>query len=155
MRPPTPLPAGKSSKKDTDSPAVNQTIRLFKSAPRIYRRGGVSRKGAASLTRVSIRKTSDKPGLEEVRSAVEQALGQKNRFTRNAAIYLTHAKTGYSLKEIAAFYALSPSTVGSIARRMRKNLAWNIVVKHVLDHVQKEIFPIRRSGAGDFPSRLI
>jgi hypothetical protein len=82
----------------------------------------------------------DKPALEEVRNAVEQALGQKNRFTRNAAIYLTHAKIDYSLKEIAAFYALSPSAVGSISRKMKNNLTWNAVVRNVLDHVEKDLF---------------
>ena len=85
----------------------------------------------------------DKPALGEIRNAVEQALGQKNRFTRNAAIYLTHAKIDYSLKEIAAFYALSPSAVGSISRKMKNNLAWNVVVKNILDHVEKEFYPIR------------
>jgi REP element-mobilizing transposase RayT len=86
---------------------------------------------------------NDKPTLQEIRDAVELALGQKNRFTRNAAIYLTHAKIDYPVKEIAAFYALSLSAISFITRTMRKNLGWNVVVSNILNHVEKEFFPIR------------
>jgi hypothetical protein len=91
----------------------------------------------------ALKALEERPALDAIRNAVEQALGQKNRFARNAAIYLTHAKIDYSLKEIAAFYALSLSAVGFISRQMRKNLAWNVVVKNILDHVEKEFYPIR------------
>ena len=98
---------------------------------------------AASREIPALKTLNVKPALEEVRNAVEQALGQKNRFSRNAAIYLTHAKIDYSLKEIAAFYALSPSAVGSISRKMKNNLAWNVVVKNVLDYVEQDLFSSR------------
>jgi putative transposase len=83
----------------------------------------------------------ERPTLDRIRDAVGLALGQENNFTRDAAIYLTHAKFDFPLKGIAAFYSLSPSAIGSITRKMRKNLGWNVVVKNVLDHVEKELFP--------------
>lgn len=85
----------------------------------------------------------ERPSLQEIRNAVEQALGQKNRFARDAAIYLTHAKIDYSLKEIAAFDKLSLSGIGSILRKMKRNLAWNAVLKNILDHVERELSPNR------------
>ncbi len=94
---------------------------------------------AASREIAALKTLKNKPALEKVRNAVEQALGQPNCFTRDAAIYLTRARIDCPLKEIAAFYALSPKTVGAILRKMKKNLAWNIVVKSVLDHVEKEL----------------
>jgi hypothetical protein len=102
------------------------------------------REKASSREIPALKTLKDKPTLEAVRNAVEQALGQKNRFTRNAAIYLTHAKIDYSLKEIASFYKLSLSGIGFISRKMRKNLDWNIVVKNVLDNVEKELLSIQR-----------
>jgi putative transposase len=87
-------------------------------------------------------KLKGRPTLGEIRDAVSLALGQENTFTRNAAIYLTHAKFDYRLKEIAAFYSLSLSAISLITGKMRKNLGWNIVVKNVLDHVESEFsFP--------------
>ena len=92
---------------------------------------------------------SARPTLERIRDAVGLALGQQNLFTRNAAIYFTQAKFDYSLKEIAAFYSLSLSAISFITRKMRKNLGWNIVVKNVLDHVEKEFFPPRGPNPQD------
>jgi putative transposase len=99
----------------------------------------------------------DRPTLGEIRNAVGLALGEENLFTRNASIYITHAKFDYPLKEIATFYSLSHSAIGFITRKMRKNLEWNIVVKNVLDHVEKELSPLqgkRMEGVSGPDSRI-
>jgi hypothetical protein len=91
------------------------------------------------LNRLSTRPARDKPDLQTIRDAVEQALGQPNRFARDAAIYFMRVRIRRPSREIAAFYELSPSTVGAVARKMGRNLAWNVVVKNVLDCVEKDI----------------
>jgi putative transposase len=91
----------------------------------------------------AIRNLANRPTLEQIRMAVENALGDNNRFTRDAAIFLTHAKSDFSLKEIAAFYSLSFSGIGSIVRKTKKRLEWNQVVKGILDYVGNELFPPR------------
>jgi putative transposase len=89
----------------------------------------------------AIAKLKQKATLEEISQTVESALGQNNRFTRDAAIFLTHTKSDYPLKEIARFHSLSFSAVNAISRKMRKNLGWNIVVRNILEHVENELFP--------------
>ena len=89
----------------------------------------------------AVAKLKKKATMEEISQTVESALGQSNRFTRNAAIFVAHTKSDYPLKEIARFYSLSLSAVNAISRKMRKNLGWNIVVRNILEHVEVELFP--------------
>ena len=100
------------------------------------------------------RRLRERPTLSKIRDAVGFALGQENNFTRDAAIYLTHAKFDFRLKEIAAFYSLGPSAISSITRKMRKNLGWNIVVKNVLDLVENELLlpPRMNDRAAEIPA---
>lgn len=109
------------------SAGKNRRARLTKTA------GAFSRKGLEMKT------PENRTPLAEIRHAVEQALGQPNRFARDAAIYFMRVRILRPSKEIGSFYSLSPSTVGAITRKMKKNLAWNIVVKNVLDCVEEDL----------------
>jgi hypothetical protein len=99
----------------------------------------------------AVRGLKDKPTLDAVRNAVEEALGQKNTFARNAAIHLSRARMGFPLKEIASFYSLSPSAIGSIVGKTEKILAWNIVVQNILHHVENELIELNGRTPGAFP----
>lgn len=88
----------------------------------------------------AIRRLKEKPSIETIQRAVEQTLGAKNRFARNAAIFLCHTQTDYALKEISEFYSIGKSAIGSVCRQMTENLTWNKILKSTIDEIAKSLF---------------
>ncbi len=81
-----------------------------------------------------------KPELGKILAAFEQALGAKNKFVRNAAIYLCRKKTDFSLAEIAGFYGISKSTVGKICQQMKLALVLNETLQRAVTEAEKRLF---------------
>jgi REP element-mobilizing transposase RayT len=88
----------------------------------------------------AIRSLKEKPPIETIQRAVEQTLGAKNRFARNAAIFLCHTRTDYALKEISEFYSIGKSAIASVCRQMTENLTWNKILKSTIDEIAKSLF---------------
>jgi len=88
----------------------------------------------------AIRRLKEKPPIETIQRAVEQTLGAKNRFARNAAIFLCHTRTDYTLKEISEFYSIGRSAIASVCRQMTENLTWNKILKSTIDEIAKSLF---------------
>ncbi len=88
----------------------------------------------------AIRSLKEKPALELILRIVERELGGINRFTRNMAIFLCRGKTDYPLREIAAFYRISPSAIVKISRQMKERLACNKALENALEVIEKSLF---------------
>lgn len=88
----------------------------------------------------AIRSLKEKPPLDIIHRTVEQSLGRKNRYARNAAIFLCRKRTDYTLADVAGFYGISKSAVAKIVGQMKEMLAWNKTIEDVLRETEESLF---------------
>jgi REP element-mobilizing transposase RayT len=86
-----------------------------------------------------LRKLFPRPGLQQIFTTTESALGSKNRFTRNLSILISHKLTDYTLKEIGEFYKLGVSGITDICRRTRKELIHNDTLARAIGEIERRL----------------
>ena len=86
-----------------------------------------------------LRKLFPRPGLQQIFTTTESALGSKNRFTRNLSIFISHKLTDYTLKEIGEFYKLGVSGITDICRRTRKELIHNDTLARAIGEIERRL----------------
>lgn len=87
-----------------------------------------------------LRKLKFRPPLQTVVAVAERVLGPKNAFARNAAIYVIHKRTDYSLSEIAAHFNMSISGISDVSRKIRRELNGNGVLSKAIEEIALSIF---------------
>jgi putative transposase len=78
--------------------------------------------------------------LENILAETEALLGPKSGITRKLAIYISHAKTDRSLKEIGAFFGIGNSGISDICRRLRKELAYNETLGRLIKEIEYRLY---------------
>jgi len=66
-----------------------------------------------------LRVLKERKGLEEIRKAVGEVLGEEHRLFKKFGVYVSHQYGGHALKEIGKFYGMEASAVSQAARRFR------------------------------------
>ncbi len=72
-----------------------------------------------------VNKLAKQPRLEDICASSESFFGIKNRYSRKAAIYLSHKMTSLLLKEIAEFYKIGISGVTDVCRKLKREISSN------------------------------
>ena len=67
----------------------------------------------------SLRVFKERKGLEEIRKAVGEVLGEEHPLFKKFGVYVSHQYGGHALKEIGKFYRMEASAVSQAARRFR------------------------------------
>jgi putative transposase len=89
------------------------------------------------------------PRLEDIRGCAESTFGEKNRYSRRVAIYLSHKLTGLSLRAIGAYYDIGISGVTDICRRMKREMGSNESLAGNVEEIEKRV----RAATSAEPSR--
>lgn len=87
-----------------------------------------------------LRKLRFKPSFPALVAEAERIFGPRNSFARNAAIYVSHKRTGYSLKEIASYFDLSISGVSDASRRIRREMKGNVTISRAIEEIASSMF---------------
>jgi putative transposase len=77
--------------------------------------------------------------LPDILGASELVIGPKNRYSRKAAIYISHKRTNLSLSEIGGFFQIGVSGVTDICRRMRKELNSNGTLAQAIEEIERRL----------------
>jgi len=87
-----------------------------------------------------LRRIRNRPSLDAVRALTESILGPGNRLARNAALYISHKNTDYSLRELGEFFRLGMSTITESCRKVKKQLPSNETLAQAVRDVEKRLF---------------
>jgi len=80
-----------------------------------------------------------RPEISRILAAAETAFGPNNVYTKKAAIFISHRKTDYSLKEISAFFEMSISGISEISRKLKRELAGNTTLSRAIQEIQRAL----------------
>jgi REP-associated tyrosine transposase len=86
-----------------------------------------------------LRKLKLKPQMQEVLELTSRFFGPKNRYARNAAIFVIHKNMDYRLREIAGFFELSVSGITEADRRFRKMMTSNETLSRLVRGIEGEM----------------
>jgi hypothetical protein len=88
-----------------------------------------------------LRNLKKTPSLATIRGEVEKALGCNSKYSRNAAIFISHQNADYPLKQIGDFFGLSESGIVQVCRRMKDALSWNEPLQRTVAEIESVLFP--------------
>jgi REP element-mobilizing transposase RayT len=88
-----------------------------------------------------LRKLKKTPSLATIRGEVEKVLGCNSKYSRNAAIFISHQNADYPLKQIGDFFGLSESGIVQVCRRMKDVLSWNEPLQRTVAEIESALFP--------------
>jgi putative transposase len=86
-----------------------------------------------------LRKLRKKPDLKIILSISEKVLGDKNKFVRPMAVFISHKNSVLRLEEIAQFFSLSVSGVSSACRRVRAAMAGNTSLTNAIKEIERTL----------------
>lgn len=82
----------------------------------------------------------NRPELSSIMEAAGLCLGADNTLTRNAAIFVSHKNTDYTLRELADFFHVGISGITDICRRMRERLHSNATLSGCIQEIERRLF---------------
>lgn len=88
----------------------------------------------------AIRALKEKPALDEIIRSVGHKFGAKNRFSRNAAIYLCCKRTDYSLAEMEKFFGIKKSTISMAYTQVKELITLDDSLKEILGEIESSLF---------------
>lgn len=87
-----------------------------------------------------LRNLKKEPDLGRILEVTEGFLGPGSRFTKAAAIFISHKNTGHSLAKIGAFYRMSVSGIVNAYRRIRKETGANEILAQAIKDIEQRLF---------------
>ncbi|MFO7733489.1 MAG: transposase [Candidatus Aminicenantes bacterium] len=82
------------------------------------------------------------PDLEAICAITESLLGSRNRFSKKAAIFISHRNTGHTLRTISDFYQMSISGVSACYRKFGEELARNETMSRTIEEIERKLFEV-------------
>ena len=87
----------------------------------------------------ALREMANKPGVEAIRNAVANGLGENKATARQVGLYLCHRHTGLKLKELGAAYGVTESAVTQASRRVAEALKENESLRKAVQQLKREL----------------
>jgi len=95
--------------------------------------------GREDRERPQLRKLRTKPDLPLILSVSKKVLGEKNRFVRPIAIFISHKSSSLKLEEIANFFSLSVSGISSACHRIQATISGNTALVNAIEEIEREV----------------
>ncbi len=84
-----------------------------------------------------LRRLRPRPDISRIFESARRTLGPNNRLARDVAIFISHHRADYLLKELGAFFGLGLSGITDACRRVRRSLEGNATLAQAIQEIER------------------